>query len=251
MQNQNTKYTIAENRPIAQSIYLLRVVGDTSLISRAGQFVNIQLPNFYLRRPISVATYDSSSITLIYKVLGEGTEQMTYLKEGTQLDMLSGLGNGFDADVLCDSPLLVGGGVGVPPLYHLAKTLSQKHSQINVVLGFNQKDDIFYEKEFADIPNTKVHIATMDGSFGTKGTVVDVIKSLTKKGQELDYLFSCGPTPMLKALYSELSIDGQFSLEERMGCGFGGCMGCSHQTKDGYKRVCKEGPVFYKKELLW
>ncbi len=242
-------FIIEENTALTRSIYRLRVSGNTSSIRRAGQFVNIQLPNFYLRRPISISSYDKYSITLIYKTLGEGTEYLTKMKQGEGLDLLVGLGNGFDLSISSKRPLLVGGGVGIPPLYQLALDLSEKGKRPIVVLGFNTAEEIFYQEEFSKIPNCKVYVATMDGSFATKGTVINLIEKENLL-QKSDYLYSCGPMAMLRALY-ELDIRGQFSLEERMGCGFGSCMGCTCKTKTGYKRVCHEGPVFLKEDLLW
>ncbi len=243
------QYKILEHEPLAKGVYRLKLEGDTSKITRAGQFVNIKLPNFYLRRPISIAHYDETTITLIYKVLGEGTEQMTALSLGSSLDMLVGLGNGFDLSVEYKQAVLVGGGVGVPPLYRLALELSAKGQSPIVVLGFNRAEDIFYLEEFSAIPRAKVYIATMDGSVGQEGTVLDVFPHIEEK-LKLDYIYACGPTPMLQALH-KLGIRGQFSLEERMGCGFGACMGCTHKMNGGYKRVCHEGPVFTHEQLLW
>ncbi len=242
-------YLIEEHISLTPSIYKLRVSGDTSSIRQAGQFVNIKIPAYYLRRPISIAEYDDKGLTLIYKTFGEGTKRLSTMQVGERLDLMVGLGKGFDLESSCQRPLLVGGGVGVPPLYQLAKDLARLDKQPIIVLGFNTAEEIFYQQEFADIPNCEVYIATMDGSFGTKGTVLDVIEhqNLLQKSQ---YLYTCGPTPMLKALY-HLDIAGQFSLEERMGCGFGACMGCSCQTHSGYSRVCVEGPVFRKEELKW
>ncbi len=242
-------YFIEEHISLTPSIYKLRVSGDTSSIRQAGQFVNIKIPAFYLRRPISIAEYDDKSITLIYKTFGEGTQRLSTMKVGEGLDLMVGLGKGFDLVPSCQRPLLVGGGVGIPPLYQLAKELSQAGKSPIIVLGFNTAEEIFYEKEFANIANCEVHIATMDGSYGAKGTVIDIIKE-HKLLEKSKYLYTCGPMPMLKALY-KLEITGQFSLEERMGCGFGACMGCSCKTHNGYSRVCVEGPVFRKEELKW
>ncbi len=243
------RFIIEENTALTRSIYKLRVSGKSLSGLRAGQFVNIQIPNFYLRRPISISSYDEHSLTLIYKVLGEGTEHLSQMKQGESLDLLIGLGNGFDQSVATERPMLVGGGVGIPPLYQLALDLSAKGKSPVIVLGFNTREEIFYKEEFAQIPNCQVYLATMDGSFATKGTVIDLIQEENLL-QDCDYLYTCGPMPMLKALY-KLDIAGQFSLEERMGCGFGACMGCSCKTKTGHKRVCHEGPVFLKEDLLW
>ncbi len=239
-------YKIIEHKQIAHQVYQMSLLGDTSQITNSGQFVNIKLPNYYLRRPISISSYDNTSITLIYKVLGKGTADLTNYKSGDHLDLLVGLGNGFDTTVDTQRPLIVGGGVGVPPLYNLTKELITKGAKPIVVLGFNTKDEVFYKDEFERL-GVEVYIATLDGTMGVKGNVIDVIKSTSIKG---DYLFTCGPIPMLRAL-SELGIEGQFSFEERMGCGFGGCMGCTHKTKQGYKRICLEGPVLHKQEIIW
>ncbi len=244
-----TQFRVIEHKPLAKDIYRLELGGDTSAVKRAGQFVNLQLKDFYLRRPISIADYNDNSLTLIYKVLGEGTKVMTKLSEGADLDILVGLGNGFDSTQNYKQAILVGGGVGVPPLYRLAKDLAQKGEKPIIILGFNTAEDIFYLDEFASIPNAKVYVATMDGSYGVRGTVIDLINSLEDQNK-VDYLYACGPTPMLKALH-RLGLKGQFSLEERMGCGFGACMGCSHKMKSGAKRICYEGPVFSNEELLW
>ncbi len=240
-------YKIIENKQIAHKVYKMTLAGDTSQITSAGQFVNIKIPNYYLRRPISISTYDKKSLTIIYKVLGNGTEELTGYKMGQQLDLLVGLGNGFNIKVNTNSPLVVGGGVGVPPLYKLTLDLIEKGAKPTVILGFNTKEDVFYKKEFENLKNTSVYVATLDGSFGTKGNVLDIIKDNSIKA---DYLFTCGPVPMLRAL-SELEVKGQFSFEERMGCGFGGCVGCTHKTNEGYKRICLEGPVLNKEEIIW
>lgn len=243
------RYTIEENVPIAAGIYRMVVSGDTSSIRRPGQFVNIEVPGYYLRRPISVSNYSEESITLVYKVFGTGTEALSKRRPGEQLDMLVGLGNGFDLAVQTQRPLIVGGGVGVPPLYRLAIELVEKGAKPVVVLGFNREEDSFYEKEFTSIPGVTLRIATIDGSLGTKGTVVDAIHALPTE-VAMDYLFACGPMPMLKAL-DTIDLPGQFSFEERMGCGFGGCMGCTHKTTNGNKRICLEGPVLRKEEIIW
>lgn len=238
---------IVENRPLTESVYQMTLKGDTSAISHPGQFVELSLEGFFLRRPISVCNYDEGTLTLIYKVVGKGTAQMANLPQGTKLSALTGLGNGFNDAVECSSALLVGGGVGVPPLYRLARNLIAQGKSVTVVLGFNTASEIFYQSEFEAL-GAKVIIATADGSAGCKGFVTDAI---AQNNIEAEYFYSCGPLPMLRALTTALDIPGEISLEERMGCGFGICMGCSIQTASGPKRVCKEGPVFKKEEILW
>ena len=238
---------IVENRPLTGSVYQMTLKGDTSAISHPGQFVELSLEGFFLRRPISVCNYDEGTLTLIYKVVGKGTAQMANLTQGTKLSALTGLGNGFNDAVECSSALLVGGGVGVPPLYRLARNLIAQGKSVTVVLGFNTASEVFYQSEFEAL-GAKVIIATADGSAGCKGFVTDAI---AQNNIEAEYFYSCGPLPMLRALTTALDIPGEISLEERMGCGFGICMGCSIQTASGPKRVCKEGPVFKKEEILW
>lgn len=238
---------IVENRPLTGSVYQMTLKGDTSAISHPGQFVELSLEGFFLRRPISVCNYDEGTLTLIYKVVGKGTAQMANLPQGTKLSALTGLGNGFNDAVECSSALLVGGGVGVPPLYRLARNLIAQGKSVTVVLGFNTASEVFYQSEFEAL-GAKVIIATADGSAGCKGFVTDAI---AQNNIEAEYFYSCGPLPMLRALTTALDIPGEISLEERMGCGFGICMGCSIQTASGPKRVCKEGPVFKKEEILW
>ncbi len=234
----NKIFKITENTEIASSVYRMRLCGDcTSLCP--GQFVMVELPEFFLRRPISVCDVAGDVLTLIYKVVGDGTDYMSTLKINTELSVLSPLGNGYEPKET-KKPLLVGGGVGVPPLLFLAKKLAQNGTKPVAVLGFNSACDVFLEKELAEVCD-EVHITTIDGSYGTKGFVTDVVWSL-----EYDYFYACGPLPMLKALENEATSDGQVSHEERMGCGFGACMGCSCEKQDGsYARVCKEGPVFF------
>ena len=238
---------IVENRPLTESVYQMTLKGDTSAISHPGQFVELSLEGFFLRRPISVCNYDEGTLTLIYKVVGKGTAQMANLTQGTKLSALTGLGNGFNDSVECSSALLIGGGVGVPPLYRLARNLIAQGKRVTVVLGFNTASEVFYQSEFEAL-GAKVIVATADGSAGCKGFVTDAI---AQNNIEAEYFYSCGPLPMLRALTTALDIPGEISLEERMGCGFGICMGCSIQTASGAKRVCKEGPVFKKEEILW
>ena len=244
---QRVLLTVTKTEALTPLIYEMKLAGDVSGVTRAGQFVEIALDGLYLRRPISVCNYEDGELTLIYKVVGKGTDLMSQMAEGTQLDVLTGLGNGFDIDHECEKPLLVGGGVGVPPLYRLTRDLIARGKEVTVVLGFNTESEIFYAEKFEEA-GAKVIIATADGSVGVKGFVTTAI---AESGVEADYFYSCGPLPMLKALCQSLEIDGEVSLEERMGCGFGICMGCSIQTTKGAKRVCKEGPVFKKEEVIW
>ena len=239
-------FTIETNEKLTDSVYKMTLSGDTSGIARSGQFVNIQLDGLYLRRPISVCDYEDGLLTLIYKVVGKGTEQMSWLDKGTKLDILVGLGNGYFTEFAGDTPLLIGGGVGVPPLYNLAKNLIAQGKKVTVILGFNTKDEIFYEEEFKKL-GANVLVSTVDGSYGVKGFVTDAIKQV----EEYSHVYSCGPEPMLKAIYSATTTGGSYSFEERMGCGFGACMGCSCKTKYGNKRICKDGPVLQKEEIIW
>ena len=238
-------FEIIENRPLTKSVYLMRLSGDTSDISASGQFVNLKLDGFFLRRPISVCDYEDGILTLIYKVVGKGTEYMSTLPVGAKLDILTGLGNGYDTTASGDKPLLVGGGVGVPPLYKLAKELIKSGKKVTVILGFNTKDEVFLEEEFTNI-GAKTIVATVDGSHGVKGFVTDAMKDV-----DYTYFYSCGPEPMLKALYKASATSGEMSFEERMGCGFCACMGCSCKTVSGNKRICKEGPVLKKEDVIW
>ena len=240
-------YEIKANEPLTADVHRMILEGDTQWIDRPGQFVNIELDGFYLRRPISICDYDDRTITLIYKVVGSGTEVMSRMTAGAKLDLLTGLGNGFDPAVECRRPLLVGGGVGVPPLYRLAKELSARGREVTVALGFNTAAEIFYEDEFRTL-GAKVFVSTADGSKGTKGFVTDAIR---ENAVEFDYFYACGPMPMLRALCECCEQNGELSFEERMGCGFGACMGCSCKTKYGSKRICKDGPVLEKEEILW
>ena len=237
-------FTIAENVSLTDSVYKMRLVGDVSAITAPGQFINIKLDGLFLRRPISVCDVSEDSVTILYKVVGKGTEQMSQMKEGT-LDVLTGLGNGYDTSLSGDKPLLLGGGVGVPPLYLLAKKLIAEGKKVTVILGFNTKDEIFYKEEFEAL-GVDVYVTTVDGSCGIPGFVTDAMKDL-----DYSYFYTCGPEPMLKAIFNNSVTSGQLSFEERMGCGFGACMGCSCKTITGYKRICKEGPVLRKEEILW
>ena len=240
-------YTILSNEPLTPAVYRMVLEGDTQYITRSGQFINIELEGKFLRRPISVSDYDATTVTIIYKVVGSGTEQMREMKSGTKLDILTGLGNGFSTENSAQRPLLVGGGVGVPPLYNLCKRLLSDGKKPSVILGFNTESEVFYFEEFKAL-GVDVYCSTADGSMGTKGFVTDAIK---ENNIEFDYLYTCGPLPMLKALYSATECDGEYSFEERMGCGFGACMGCTCKTKYGNKRICKDGPVLKRDEIVW
>ena len=240
-------FSITQNEKIAQSVYKMRLSGDTSAIKKAGQFVNIKLDGFFLRRPISVCDYTAEELLIIYKVVGKGTEKMSAMEKGEQLDILTGLGNGYDLTVKTEKPVLIGGGGGVPPLYKLSKELKNQGKRVSVILGFNSEKEIFFEEEFKEIAD-RVLICTADGSYGIKGFVTDAIKDI-----DFDYFFTCGPEPMFKALESTIDkgISGQLSFEQRMGCGFGACMGCSCKTLTGNKRICREGPVLFREEIIW
>ena len=238
-------FTITENVALTESVYKMTLSGDTSAITKSGQFVNIKIDGMFLRRPISVCDSEDGILTLIYKVVGEGTEAMKKMEAGKELDILTGLGNGYDLSKSGDTPMLLGGGVGVPPMYMLCKKLIAMGKQVKVVLGFNTKEEIFYENEFRAL-GAEVTVTTVDGSYGVRGFVTDVMKDA-----DYSYFYTCGPEPMLKAIHKCSVTSGQFSFEERMGCGFGACMGCSCKTVTGYKRICKEGPVLEKEEILW
>ena len=239
-------YTVLENKKIAKDVFLMVLEGDTQYITAPGQFINILVEGFYLRRPISICDWDDKTITIIYKVVGKGTEAMAEMMPGKKLDILTGLGNGFTAKEGSEKPLVIGGGVGAPPMYGVAKHLIEKGAKPTVILGFTSKDDVFYEEEFKAL-GCDVYVTTNDGSYGTKGFVTDVIKNL----EGYDYFYTCGPLPMLKAVAMGTECSGQLSFEERMGCGFGGCMGCSCKTLTGNKRICTEGPVLLKEEIIW
>ena len=241
----NSIFEIVSNRPLTSTVFEMVLKGDTSPITASGQFVNIALEGLYLRRPISVCDIRGDELVLIYKVVGKGTEQMSRMSSGEKLDLLTGLGNGYDLSLSGERPLMLGGGVGVPPMYMAARLLREMGKEVSVILGFNTKDEIFYEEEFKAL-GCKVYVATADGSYGTKGFVTDVMKDL-----DYSYFYTCGPEPMLKAVYKASKPSGQMSFEERMGCGFGACMGCSCKTLTGNKRICKEGPVMKKEEILW
>ncbi len=238
------KFQIISNTALTDSVYKMVLAGDTSAITAPGQFVNIQLAGKFLRRPISVCDWDEKTLTIIYKVVGKGTEQMRRMASGEVLDLLTGLGNGYDLTLSGNKPLLLGGGVGVPPMYALAKALIGEGKTVSVVLGFNKENEVFYEEEFKAL-GCHVTVTTADGSYGKKGFVTDALP------ESYTYFYTCGPEPMLKAVYRATNSSGQMSFEERMGCGFGACMGCSCKTLTGYKRICKDGPVMKKEEILW
>ena len=235
-------FEIQSNEQIAKNVYRMQLAGDTTGIL-PGQFVNIRVQGQFLRRPISVCNIEEGVLTIIYKVVGVGTEAMSHLPVGTQLDVLTVLGNGYDLTKAGDAPLLVGGGVGVPPMYMLARQLREMGKNVRVILGFNTKDEVFYEEEFRQL-GCDVTVTTVDGSHGVKGFVTNALDG------KQSYYYTCGPLPMIKALLQAVGTNGEVSMEERMGCGFGACMGCTIQTTQGPKRVCKEGPVFAANELM-
>ena len=237
-------FDIKENIALTDSVYKMVLQGDTSAVTAPGQFVNILLEGLFLRRPISVCDVNGDELTIIYKVVGKGTKQMSQMTCGT-LNVLTGLGNGYDLSVSGEAPVLLGGGVGVPPMYLLAKELIRQGKKVQVILGFNTASEVFYEDEFKAL-GADVTVTTVAGSYGTKGFVTDVLAEMT-----YSYFYTCGPEPMLKAVYKTSVTSGQMSFEKRMGCGFGACMGCSCKTITGYKRICKEGPVMRKEEILW
>ncbi len=238
-------FEVVENIEIANNTYKMVLLGDVSDFTAPGQFVNIKLEGRYLRRPISVCDIEDNLLTIIYKVVGGGTEQMAEMGKGTKLDILTSLGNGYNTSLSGDKPLLIGGGVGVPPMYLLCKKLVDEGKKVSVVLGFNSKEEVFYENEFKAL-GADVFVTTVDGSYGIKGFVTDAIKDI-----EYTYFFTCGPEPMFKAIENTVTTSGQYSFEERMGCGFGACMGCSCKTKYGNKRICKDGPVMVREEIIW
>lgn len=238
-------FTIKQNEELAPATFRMVLTGDTSAITAPGQFVNIALTGKFLRRPISVCDWTGESLTLIYKVVGQGTAQMSRMSPGEELDLLTGLGNGYDLDKSGDTPLLIGGGAGIPPLYALAKKLLAQGKSPKVILGFNKKEELFLEEEFKAL-GLEVAVTTADGSLGTKGFVTDAMPAAG-----YTYIYTCGPEPMLRAIDGKAISSGQFSFEERMGCGFGACMGCTCKTKYGNKRICREGPVLEREEILW
>ena len=243
-------FTVCSNRALTDTVYRMVLEGPLEgAITAPGQFVNLKLPGYYLRRPISVCEWTEDTLTLIYKVVGHGTEAMAATPVGESFDLLVGLGNGFDTSLSGDAPLLIGGGVGIPPLYGLCKALLAEGKSPSVILGFNTAEEIFLKEDFEELlENTdgNVYVTTVDGSVGTKGFVTDVMKDL-----DYSFFYTCGPMPMFRAIESVATTSGQYSFEERMGCGFGACMGCSIQTKEGNKRVCKDGPVLMREEIIW
>lgn len=238
-------YTITENKKLTSTVFLMKLAGDTSAITRPGQFLNIQLEGRFLRRPISVCDCTKGQITILYKTVGGGTLQMSRLLPGEKLDVLTGLGNGFDISKSGEAPLLLGGGVGVPPMYLLCKELLAAGKKPAVILGFNTKEEVFFEEEFKAL-GVETIVTTVDGSCGVKGFVTDAMKT-----RHYSYFYTCGPMPMFRAIEECAVTSGQFSFEERMGCGFGACMGCSCKTKYGSKRICKDGPVLTREEIIW
>lgn len=237
--------TVEKNSLIAENTYLMQLKGDISAIKNPGQFVNIALDGFYLRRPISVCDAENDMLTIIYKAVGKGTKLMSGFTGGEVLDVLTGLGNGYDMLLSGDRPLLIGGGAGIPPLYMLAKKLTEQGKKVSVIMGFNKQSEVYFKEEFEKL-GADVYITTVDGSVGIKGFVTDAMKDI-----DYTYFYTCGPEPMLKAVYNSSETEGQMSFEERMGCGFGGCMGCTCETKYGNKRICKDGPVLKKEEVIW
>ena len=237
-------FTVISNDGLTSNVYKMVLRGDTSAITAPGQFVNIKLDGLFLRRPISVCDYDDQTLTIIYKAVGKGTQAKSEMAAGTELDILTGLGNGYDLTLSGNAPVLLGGGVGVPPMYNLAKKLVEAGKSVTVILGFNTASEVFYEDAFKAL-GCHVLVTTVDGSYGQKGFVTDALP------ENYTYFYTCGPEPMLKAVYRATATSGQMSFEERMGCGFGACMGCSCKTITGYKRICKEGPVMKKEEILW
>ena len=238
-------FEIKENTALTESVFKMVLSGDVSDITAPGQFVNIQLDGLFLRRPISVCDVGENTLTIIYKVVGKGTEQMSRMQKGEKLDVLTGLGNGYDLTVAGERPVLLGGGVGVPPMYKLCRELVAMGKSVTVILGFNTAEEVFYSKEFEAL-GARVLVTTVDGSMGIKGFVTDAFSEV-----DYSYFYTCGPEPMLRAIYDKSTTSGQFSFEERMGCGFGACMGCTCETKYGNKRICRDGPVLVKEEIIW
>ena len=241
----NAILELKSNRKIAKNTYEWILAGDVSGITSSGQFVNIKLDGLFLRRPISVCDVRGDELALIFKAVGEGTDKMARAEIGESFDVLTGLGNGYDLSLSGDRPLLIGGGAGVPPMYMLAKELIKLGKAPTVILGFGSADEVFYKEEFEAL-GARVLVTTVDGSFGIRGFVTNAMEGL-----DYTYFYTCGPEPMLKAIYNASTTSGQFSFEERMGCGFGACMGCTCKTKYGNKRICREGPVLVKEEIIW
>ena len=235
---------ILSNQMLLPNVFKMRLAGDVSAITAPGQFINIKIDGLFLRRPVSVFDLDDNSVSIIYKVVGKGTEILSNMTSG-DLDVLTGLGNGYELSKSGDNPLLIGGGAGVPPMYLLCKRLLEQGKTPTVILGFNTASEVFCKQDFEAL-GVKVLITTVDGSYGVKGFVTDALKEV-----DYSYFYTCGPEPMLKAVYNSTKTSGQFSFEERMGCGFGACMGCSCKTLYGNKRICKDGPVLVKEEIIW
>ncbi len=235
---------LIENRILTPDVRLIRLSAPEEIPARPGQFVNLRIDGQYLRRPISVCDAQDGILTLVFKIVGKGTRKMAESAPGTVFDLLAGLGNGYDLGKAGNNPVLLGGGAGVPPMYFLAKELMSRCDSVRVILGFNTADEIFFEKEFAGL-GAEVRITTVDGSYGIRGFATDALP------EDYSYFYTCGPEPMLKAVYRAAQTSGQFSFEERMGCGFGACMGCTCRTLTGFKRICREGPVLEKEEILW
>ncbi len=238
-------YEIESNEKLVDNVYKIILKGDSSDFKNPGQFLDIKIKGFYLRRPISIYDISENSVSIIYKVVGKGTEKLSEMKKGETLDCLSGLGNGFNTNKSGETPVLLGGGVGIPPMYYLCKTLLNENKRPSVVLGFNSASEVFCLDAFKNLC-VNTYLMTVDGSAGEKGFAADALKKIN-----YSYLYCCGPEQMLKSCYDNSSTDGQFSFEERMGCGFGACMGCSCKTKYGYKRICRDGPVLEKGEIIW
>ena len=238
-------YTVVSNVALTDSVYKMVLEGDTSALTAPGQFVNLTVEGLYLRRPISVFDWDDTTISIIYKVVGEGTEKMSKWEAGYKCDVLTGLGNGFDMSKSGDEPVLIGGGVGIPPMFGLAKRLIADGKKVKVILGFNKESEIFCKEDFEAI-GAETYVTTVDGSVGIKGFVTDALGDMN-----YTYFYTCGPMPMFKAIENTAVGSGQYSFEERMGCGFGACMGCSCKTKYGNKRICKDGPVLEREEIIW
>ena len=237
-------FKLTDQRELAPGTFEMTLQGDTSDITSPGQFINIKLDSFFLRRPISVCDCSGDRLVIIYKVVGAGTEAMSKMEPGIELDILTGLGNGYNLGCSGDHPVLLGGGAGVPPMYLLAKELVKHGRKVTAILGFNTGSEVFYEEEFRAL-GCETIVTTVDGSHGVKGFVTDALPD------EYTYFYTCGPGPMLKAVYRATVTPGELSFEERMGCGFGACMGCTCKTITGYKRICKDGPVLKKEEILW
>ncbi len=239
-------FEIIENVALTRDVFRMKLQGDTSAITAAGHFVNIKLDGFFLRRPISVCDVEGEVLTIIYKVVGDGTHLLAHMSTGTKLDILTGLGNGYDLEKSGANPLLIGGGVGVPPMYNLAKRLVAQDKKVTVIMGFNTSNELFYKDEFETL-GARVLVTTVDGSAGIKGFVTDAIA----EAGDVSCIYTCGPEPMLKAIYNATDCPAYFSFEERMGCGFGACVGCTCKTKYGNKRICKDGPVLCREEIIW